>query len=870
MNSSISRAFAIILFFAIGFVTAIAQTGKLEFVVKDSTTQKPLGSVTCRVYSSLGKMYRYAISGNGGRLSVASAQNDRLEFSLMGYAKKKLSAGRCSQSGINTILLQQTETQIREVVVKVPPIRAKSDTLVYNVRSFAKDGDRHLEDVLKKLPGVKVSSDGAVSVQGKAINKFYIEGLDLMGSSYNQATRNMPIKAVKSVEVIENHQPVKMLEGRQLSDRAALNIKLDNKHKARLFGEIQAGAGINPDRWDNNLFLTQIMDGSQLLISGKMNNTGTDISTDTKEHIDMTDIDAYEPQMLKALSTEMVEESLPQERYLLNKSYSAGLNWLKKLTDNSTFRCNIVYYGDHSTSSNEISNTYGGDYPLTISESKSYKRKTFALMPIMKYELNSKETFLSDELRYSINRSTLSSLIGSRGASIAERTYSRPAYLQNYLNSSFQLGRLVLRAKSLFRYYDRKESLDNSSESFEIYNLCESLVSKSMMTKNLLSTNVPLFNNYLDIEAKVYYRDNSYEIVSNMHRKQLKLSVLPSYYLRFSGKGGISLGLPIEYSHVSMSGNDFAGKARSYWWLSPTATLRHKFSNSFSATMSASLTASDNASPYYSPCQYFTGYRSIVIPSNNIYRNVNSRASLSLRYRDLVNMFFANLTVLYTHEKAEAYNNYEYTSDYNVITEVEGTNHRHSFMAILSADKSFTDIGLSLKTELSYSQNSYLLSQSSYSQNSYLLSQSQQTTTNHSNIFAVHVESIYQKLKWLRITVDATGNAYWERNGISNSSTLKSLVANASLSLFPIKSVEIKAKMQSMTNEIAPGDYKSSTFIDGSVRYTINKSWAIGGSFSNVLNSKSYVVAPNSGINTYRSVLPLRGREYMVHLFVSL
>lgn len=803
-------------------------------------------------------MYRYAISGNGGRLSVASAQNDMLEFSLMGYAKKKLSVSRCSQSGINTILLQQTETQIKEVVVKVPPIRAKSDTLVYNVSSFAKDGDRHLEDVLKKLPGVKVSSDGAVSVQGKAINKFYIEGLDLMGSSYNQATRNMPIEAVKSVEVIENHQPVKMLEGRQISDRAALNIKLDNKHKSRLFGEIQAGAGINPDRWDNNLFLTQIMDGSQLLISGKMNNTGTDISTDTKEHIDMTDIDAYEPQMLKALSTEMVEESLPQERYLLNKSYSAGLNWLKKLTDNSTFRCNIVYYGDHSTSSNEISNTYGGDYPLTISESKSYKRKTFALMPIMKYELNSKEIFLSDELRYSINRSTLSSLIGSRGASIAERTYSRPAYLQNYLNSLFQLGRLVLRAKTLFRYYDRKESLDNSSDSFAIYNLRESLVSKSMMIKNLLSTNVPLFNNYLDIDAKVYYRDNSYEIVSNMHSKQLKLSVLPSYYLRFSDKGGISLALPIEYSHVSISGNDFVGKSRSYWWMSSTATLRHKFSNSFSATMSASLTPSDNALPYYSPCQYFTGYRSIVIPSNNIYRNVNSRASLSLRYRDLVNMFFANLTVLYTHEKAEAYNNYEYTSDYNVITEVEGTNNRHSFMAILSADKSFTDIGLSLKTEFSYSQNSYMLSQS------------QQTTTNHSNIFAVHVESIYQKLKWLRITVDATGNAYWERNDISNSSTLKSLVANASLSLFPIKSVEIKAKMQSITNEIATEDYKSSTFIDGSVRYTINKSWAIGGSFANVLNSKSYVVAPNAGINTYRSVLPLRGREFMVHLFVSI
>lgn len=803
-------------------------------------------------------MYRYAISGNSGRLSVAASPKDMLEFSLMGYAKKMLRASRCNQSGTNIILLQQTETEIREIVVKVPPIRAKSDTLIYNVESFAKDGDRHLEDVLKKLPGVKVSGDGAISVEGKAINKFYIEGLDLMGNSYNQATRNMPIEAVKSVEVIENHQPVKMLEDRLLSDRAALNIKLDNKHKARLFGEIQAGGGINPDRWDNNLFLTQIMGKSQLLISGKMNNTGSDLSAETKEHIDMTDIDAYEPQMANALSTEMEQETIPQERYIQNKSYSAGLNWLKKLTDNSTFRCNIIYYGDHSTSSNGISNTYGGDNPLTISENKSFKQKTFTLMPIMKYELNSQKTFFSDELRYSVNRSTLSSLIASRGASIGERTYCRPAYLQNYMNSSFRVGKLVLRAKSLFRYYDRKEALDSSSDSFAIYNIHESLVSKSIMTKNLVSTNIPIFNNYLDIEAKAYFRDNSYEIVSNMHRKHLKLSILPSYYIKYSDRGGISLALPIEYSHVNICGNGIVGKSRSYWWLSPTVTLRHKFSNSFSATMSASLSNSDYALPYYSPSQYLTNYRTVVIPSAGIYRNINTRASLSLRYRDLINMFFANLMVIYANEKRESYNNYEYTSDYNIISEVEGNNNRRSFMAMLTADKSFTDIGLSLRAELSFTQNSYMLSQS------------QLLTDNHSNIFAVHVESIFQKLKWLRITADATGNAYWERNDISNSCTLKSLVANASLLLFPVKGIEIKAKMQNMTNEIAPKDYKSSTFVDGSLRYTISKSWAIGGSITNVLNSKSYIVTQNTGINTYHSLLPLRGREFLAHLFVSI
>lgn len=89
--------------------------------------------------------------------------------------------------------------ELREVVVKIPPIRSANDTLIYNVGAFVKAGDRHLEDVLKKLPGIKVAENGSVTYQGKAINKFYIEGKDLLGSSYNQATRNMPIDAVSDV-----------------------------------------------------------------------------------------------------------------------------------------------------------------------------------------------------------------------------------------------------------------------------------------------------------------------------------------------------------------------------------------------------------------------------------------------------------------------------------------------------------------------------------------------------------------------------------------------------------------------------------------------------------------------------------------------
>ena len=188
----------------------------LSFEIKDSTTLEPLVGVTCRVYSSSGKFYSYGISDKKGVMKLQTHLNDWLEFSFLGYEKLKINISSNQSPRTHIVFMKPSTVALREVQIKAPPISARNDTLVYRVSAFTKAGDRHLEDVLKRLPGVKVSANGTVSIQGKAINKFYIEGMDLMGNNYNQVTQNMPIDAVTSVEVLENHQPVKMLQGKQL------------------------------------------------------------------------------------------------------------------------------------------------------------------------------------------------------------------------------------------------------------------------------------------------------------------------------------------------------------------------------------------------------------------------------------------------------------------------------------------------------------------------------------------------------------------------------------------------------------------------------------------------------------------------------
>ena len=131
------------------------------------------------------------------------------------------------------VALHAQAIDIKEIIVKAPKIKSQGDTIIYNVASFSKEGDKTIGDVLKKLPGVRVEENGQISYQGTAINKFYIEGMDLLGGKYTIATNNISNDDVGSVEIMENHQPIKALNGLSISEQAAINLRLKEKAKQK-------------------------------------------------------------------------------------------------------------------------------------------------------------------------------------------------------------------------------------------------------------------------------------------------------------------------------------------------------------------------------------------------------------------------------------------------------------------------------------------------------------------------------------------------------------------------------------------------------------------------------------------------------------
>lgn len=116
------------------------------------------------------------------------------------------------------------------------PIFYRGDTLVYVADSFKVGENAVVEDLLKKLPGIKVDENGQITSQGKDISQVLVDGDEFFGSDPTIATRNLGAKSISSVEVYEKqNEESKPGEDEKIQ---VLDLKLKDSAKKGYFGKI--------------------------------------------------------------------------------------------------------------------------------------------------------------------------------------------------------------------------------------------------------------------------------------------------------------------------------------------------------------------------------------------------------------------------------------------------------------------------------------------------------------------------------------------------------------------------------------------------------------------------------------------------------
>lgn len=343
----------------------------------------------------------YTMTDERGDYSLAYlGKESRLLLSVSAFDIKQQVKDIENRTQTVDFTIEEGSIELHEVLVKPTKMWGEKDTINYLVSSFKTDKDVVIGDVLKNMPGIDVKESGQITYRGKAINKFYIENMDMLQGRYGIATQNISADDISTVQVLENHQPIKALEDTQFSTDAAINLKIKEGKKGA-FG-IMAVLGFGVDTgllWQAELTGIYFEKVRQHMSTYKNNNNGKDINKELRSFT--ADNPIGELQM-----TYVQQPSPPAirfERYNFNNTHAATINNLFKLKNDAEVNANVIFYynRDRRHSFAHTSYVLPEDDILTITEDISTQTTTHSLEGEFRYNLNKDRIYFNNFLTVS-------------------------------------------------------------------------------------------------------------------------------------------------------------------------------------------------------------------------------------------------------------------------------------------------------------------------------------------------------------------------------------------------------------------------------------------------------------------------------------
>ena len=321
--------------------------------------------------------------------------------------------------------VREQTVQLKEVTVRAQKIRQNGDTINYLVGAYQQQGDRVIGDVLKRMPGIEVSQSGGIKYNGKSIKKFYVEEMDLLQGRYGLATNNINASDVATVQVLENHQPVKMLQGKELSDDVAINLKLKDSAKGTVAVNTMLGGGI---QWAGGWHIgSRPLDDGQTVIGQnplwtaevvgmyfakrrqnmtlyKGNNTGDDVSKELTQHYSSINSVSLYP-FCPTGAVMPSGSGLPQKRTLDNHCHILTMNHLEKPNKDTELGLNIAYHNDRiRREGSSLGDRFiSDDSRLLTTETMTSETKVNNLNIQGRYNWNAQNGFIANVLKFDTN-----------------------------------------------------------------------------------------------------------------------------------------------------------------------------------------------------------------------------------------------------------------------------------------------------------------------------------------------------------------------------------------------------------------------------------------------------------------------------------
>lgn len=802
----------------------------IKGLVTDAGNGAPVDAATVQLFRvGRHQPIDYTLTNVGGAFTLpvpGATDSLSVRVSLLGYKPMEMDVD--PGNTLHFRLIQEVFT-LKEVEIRGGRVYGRQDTINYDISRFLTPKDESIRDVLKKLPGVDVDDNGKISYNGKAISKLYVEGMDLADGRYSQLTNNLRADAVEKAQILENHQPLRVLQKKVTTEDVALNLKLKPQFRDRWMLSAEAGLGASPLLWKGLGNAMQLSRGSQSVYLYKGNNTGDDV-TDEQDILATLDREKKNgPSLPSFLYQPSFGSPLKKERSWFNEVHTLSGNRLYKLNETTQLRLNANYLHDlNRQQRGSITDYYQTGDTVSFSEQSDTRIRRNRGEVTLALENNAESQYLTNDFSLSGDWADGLSLISS-GRDITQRIQTPDLGVRNYLQCFRTAGSYTLEGRSLLRYHSLPARLTLNGErypmglqQFYLDHSFSLLRKKGMLTRQYtagVTGDINSVRNGISLYLKPNWQWNAY-------------------------KWNVTFSLPLLYTVYP--------EARfSRFTPNPSLFISYKLNYAWKFTGYAGYNEGyGNPTDFYQEA-YRRNYRNTIVGNGIMPVNRSQHYSVYGEYKHTVHEFFATLSASHTR----GWSNRIYEQVFEGST-VELVSHRmpnrsQYWSVDGTVSKGFYDQGL--KTSLSFQ-----LSRNEGEQLS-----AGQRLSYRSEQMQYEPKIVWAPFRRLEVSYQATIRYGGSRIGESTTLTPLLDVVQKAQFAYELSPVEILLSLDHYHNDINESGAVNAFFADLSLRWKTGK-WQFTAEASNLFNKKEYRYTQYSATQSYTSWMKIRSREFMV------
>lgn len=859
--------------------TAFSQTvisgsvkNKSDKPLDATVTLHAKGSVTINSFASTNADGYYSIMYKGTADSVV--------VTISGINIGKYTKTVASHNRTVDFIIDEKPIEIKETTVIAPKISLRGDTINYMVASYIDQNDHAIGDVLKKLPGIEVSASGGITYQNRSINKFYIENMDLLQGRYSLATKNIAARDVASVQVLENHQPIKALKDKIPSDQAAINLKLKDSAKGTWALTGLAGVGYEPVLWNAELVGMLFNKTRQNMSTYKGNNSGDDVAGEFRTHYD------YERVYMNSGSSLSVQmpstPPVPSRRYIDNQSHAAGINQLFKLGKETELTANMCYYNDRIEKEGYslYEQFLPGDSTLAIEERVTSVNKIHNAEASLRLNTNTSNTYFTNALNVSGNwNNDFGSSLTRSNATLADETIiqhlNKPTFtVDNTLNMLKNVGQNTYNLYFSVGYGRKHHDLTVSPVNYfgdeHFSSLTQHILSEDFSSA-IRTTYLFRFRKFqlnyalwgrvdlknMDTELSGKDQDGDPTFMSDSLKNDLNYDTWQAGFnqeYKYETSNFITtIRFPFTYYRLSIADRipDKTNKHNKII-LNPSLSIRYNLTPEliFSAGTNYNRSFGDIHSTYTGYIMH--SYRSLLRNSpDKLFEVRSGGGNVSFSYRNVFNAIFFNGGAHYNHTWRSLLYGYNYQGIMRVKTVVDQPAQSDGFALNLNASKGLDFWSATVRASVGYSAGTGEL----LIQDEKMKSRSQ----GHNASGSINM----QPITFIGLAYSAT----WAKNKnytVDSSEpfpAIQRVSQDVKFNLFPIKILTLKFNFEHQYNSVASRRY--TYFADAGVKFKY-KQWDLELTLNNLFNAKQYMSASYSDVSMYSYSYDLRPRNVLV------